>query len=140
MEVIANEINVPRYAHPGDAGLDLTAAMGGEIRPHDWYLVDTGILVAIPDGHVGFITPRSGLAAKQGITVLNSPGTIDSGYRGPLKVALINHGEETWAYEPGDRIAQLVIVPFVSVNIELVEEFTSTTSRGEHGFGSTGVA
>ena len=140
MEVVLNKYGTsPQYAHPGDAGLDLYSSESIDLGPGESTLVSTGVSVAIPKYHVGFITPRSGLAAKNGLTVLNSPGTIDSGYRGELKIILYNTSTEVYQAPAHSRIAQLVVVPFVSVDIEVVQEFTDTTNRGDGGFGSTGV-
>ena len=98
----------------------------------------TGLAVAIPDGHAGFVQPRSGLAARHGITVVNSPGLIDSGYRGELQVLLINLGREPFTIASGDRIAQLVVLPIVRANLQVVDTFEES-ARGEGGFGHTGV-
>ncbi len=129
---------LPLFAHRGDAGADLHAAEEVMIEPGEWALVSTGIAVAIPEGHGGFVLPRSGLAVRSGVTVLNSPGLVDSGYRGELKVALINHGAEPFEIGVGDRIAQLVIVAVGEVEYLPVESLEDT-SRGSGGFGSTGV-
>jgi len=104
---------LPAYAKPGDAGLDLRASEAVTLEPGERRLVPTGLAVAIPEGHAGLVLPRSGLAMQKGVTVLNAPGLIDSGYRGELKVLLINHGVETDAIERGERIAQLVIQPWL---------------------------
>ena len=130
--------HLPRHAHPGDAGADLTAAEGTVIAPGERSLVGTGLAVAIPDGHAGLVMPRSGLAIREGVTVVNAPGLIDAGYRGEVKVALINHGTEEFVVERGDRIAQLVIVAVPEVEFIAVESL-ETSARGEGGFGSTGV-
>lgn len=129
---------LPSYAHPGDAGADLRASIAGSIEPGMRQLVPTGVSIALPAGFVALVHPRSGLAAKHGITVLNSPGTVDSGYRGELMVTLQNHGSEAWKFEVGDRIAQLVIQRYEHANFVLVEKLPGT-ERGESGFGSTGV-
>ena len=131
---------LPNYAHPGDAGADLTAAEavtlkagGGRAR------IRTGIRIAIPDGYAGFVLPRSGLAAKHGITCLNTPGLVDSGYRGELMVVLINTDPDTdYKVEIGDRIAQLVIQPVEQAVFTSVDELDDHV-RGEGGFGSTGA-
>ena len=127
----------PTRAHHDDAGLDLTAATDITIPSGAHTLVPTGTAVAIPTGHVGMICPRSGLAAKHGVTVLNAPGIIDAGYRGEIGVILINHGRATARISRGDRIAQLVITPFT--HLTPVAQALDTTSRGDHGFGSTGT-
>ena len=140
MEVVLDDYGIyPQYAHPGDAGLDLYSSEPVDLGPGESTLVSTGVSVAIPKYHVGFITPRSGLAAKHGITVLNSPGTIDSGYRGELKIILHNTSKVGFYAPAHSRIAQLVVVPFVSVDIEVVHNFSDSTYRGDGGFGSTGV-
>ena len=129
---------VPTQAHAGDAGSDLYAVEGVVLEPGDRAKVPTGVAVAIPGGHAGLILPRSGLAHKHGITLTNTPGLIDSGYRGELQVLMLNTDSET-AYEvkPGDRIAQLMVVAFASPEWAEVEEFDDTT-RGDGGFGSSG--
>ena len=128
---------LPAYAKPGDAGLDLRASESVTLEPGERRLVPTGLAVAIPEGHAGFVLPRSGLAMHRGVTVLNAPGLIDSGYRGELKVLLINHGAEAVSIERGERIAQLVVQPVARAR--LVEgERLPDSARGEGGFGSTG--
>lgn len=130
--------NIPQYGRAGDAGADLIANEDIRIPAYGRALVATGTAVAIPDGYVGLIHPRSGLAAKEGITVLNTPGTIDSGYRGEIKVILYNSTDRGYWVKTGDRIAQLVIQEFVTAKFEEVEEL-DTTERGGMGFGSTGI-
>jgi dUTP diphosphatase len=132
------ELPLPVYAKPGDAGLDLRASEFASLEPGERRLVPTGLAVAIPEGHAGFVLPRSGLAMQKGVTVLNAPGLIDSGYRGELKVLLINHGGEAVAIARGERIAQLVIQPVASVNVVEVERLPDS-ARGVGGFGSTGA-
>ena len=128
---------VPERAYAGDAGLDLVACEGAEIGPGERAVVGTGLAVAIPEGHAGFVQPRSGLAAKHGITVLNTPGLIDSGYRGELRVILLNTDRsESFTVEPGMRIAQLVVMPLASLETAEVEELPET-ERGVRGFGSS---
>ncbi len=130
-------LSLPAYAKPGDAGLDLRASEAVTLAPGARRLVPTGLAVAIPEGHAGFVLPRSGLAMHKGVTVLNAPGLIDSGYRGELKVLLINHGAEAVGIERGERIAQLVVQPVARAR--LVEgERLPDSARGEGGFGSTG--
>ncbi len=128
---------LPVRAYAGDAGLDLSAVERVELAPGARALVGTGLAVAIPEGHAGFVQPRSGLAAEHGITVVNSPGLVDSGYRGELKVILLNTDrEQTFVVEPGMRIAQLVVVPVATPQpIEVAE--LPATERGEKGFGSS---
>jgi dUTP pyrophosphatase len=128
---------LPAYAKPGDAGLDLRASEAVTLEPGVRRLVPTGVAVAIPDGHAGFVLPRSGLAMQKGVTVLNAPGLIDSGYRGELKVLLINHGGEVVSIDRGERIAQLVIQPVAQARLVEVEGLPES-ARGAAGFGSTG--
>lgn len=129
----------PHRAHPSDAGADLYAdvAIPVALNPGERALIPTGITVAIPPGYVGLIHPRSGLATKHGVTVLNTPGTIDADYRGEIKVCLINHGQEPHTVSPGDRIAQL-LVQAVELPDFVETEHLDTTERGASGFGSTG--
>jgi dUTP pyrophosphatase len=128
---------MPERAYDGDAGLDLAACERIELAPGGRAVVGTGVAVAIPDGHAGFVQPRSGLAARHGIAVLNSPGLVDSGYRGELKVVLLNTDpNELFIVEQGMRIAQLVVVPVVLTDPEEVAELPAT-ERGEKGFGSS---
>jgi len=129
---------LPVYAKPGDAGLDLRASEASMIAPGERRLVPTGLAVAIPESHAGFVLPRSGLAMQKGVTVLNAPGLIDSGYRGELKVLLINLGTEAVAIERGERIAQLVIQPVVDARLVEMKRLPGS-ARGEGGFGSTGA-
>jgi dUTP pyrophosphatase len=128
----------PVQAHEGDAGYDLHAAESVTIEPGERASIGTGIAVAIPEGHAGMVVPRSGLAARHGISVVNGPGLIDSGYRGEVRVLLLNTDRtEAFAVEPGDRIAQLVLVAVESGGVEEVAELDET-ARGVGGFGSTG--
>lgn len=129
----------PAYALPGDAGADLHADHHAVIPVGARRLIRTGLQLAIPDGYAGFIHPRSGLAWKHGVTVLNAPGTIDSGYRGDVLVNLINHGDTPFHIKPGDRIAQLVIQPVVRAKFVTVPALDDT-ERGDNGHGSTGTA
>ncbi|NEG95843.1 dUTP diphosphatase [Bifidobacterium sp. SMB2] len=127
------------YAHAGDAGADLTTTVDVELAPFQRALVPTGIAIALPSGYVGLVHPRSGLAVKQGVTVLNAPGTIDAGYRGEIKVPLINlDPEHTVTFKAGDRIAQLVIQRYVEARFIPAEKLPGS-DRAERGFGSTGV-
>jgi dUTP pyrophosphatase len=129
------EAVVPERAYAGDAGLDLSSCKRLELAPGERALVPTGLAVAIPDGHAGFVQPRSGLAAKHGITIVNTPGLIDSGYRGEVQVALLNtDARETFVVEQGMRIAQLVVLALPE--LELVDELPDS-ERGERGFGSS---
>ena len=128
---------LPVRAYAGDAGLDLSAVERVELAPGARALVGTGLAVAIPDGYAGFVQPRSGLAAQHGITVVNSPGLVDSGYRGELKVILLNtDSAHAFVVEPGMRIAQLVVVPVATPQPVEVAELPQT-ERGEKGFGSS---
>ncbi len=130
---------IPTQAHAGDAGSDLYAVEGAVLKPGARAKVPTGVAVAIPEGHAGLVLPRSGLAHKHGITLTNTPGLIDSGYRGELQVLMLNTDREnTYEVKPGDRIAQLVIVAFTAPEWSEVEEF-DTTTRGDGGFGSSGA-
>ncbi len=128
---------LPRQAYPGDAGFDLAACERVELRPGERALVGTGIAVAIPEGYAGFVQPRSGLAARHGISMVNAPGLIDSGYRGELRVCLLNTDRrETFVVEPGMRVAQLVVLPVPAVS--LVEtDLLPGSERGVRGFGSS---
>ncbi|SFO84515.1 dUTP diphosphatase [Qipengyuania nanhaisediminis] len=130
-------LDLPRYATDGAAGMDVLSAEAVSLKPGQRHAVATGFAVAIPDGYEIQVRPRSGLAFKHGITVPNTPGTIDSDYRGELKVLLINHGDESFSIERGDRIAQLVLAPVTQAAWQEVDELDETT-RGEGGFGSTG--
>lgn len=129
---------VPAYAHAGDAGLDLVAVESVKMAPGERHAVATGWAVAVPNGWVGLVHPRSGLALRQGLTVANAPGTIDAGYRGELKVILVNLGAEAVTVEAGDRVAQLLLQEVGQAVVEEVDELDDTT-RGEGGFGSTGT-
>jgi len=129
---------LPAYKHPGDAGMDLSALEAVTLEPGEIVAVPTGLAFAIPNGYVGLVHPRSGLAAR-GLTVANAPGTIDAGYRGEVKVLLINLGSEPFAISKGDRIAQLVVQAVAF--LPLVESANlDDTVRGSGGFGSTGIA
>jgi dUTP pyrophosphatase len=132
------ELPIPRHAHEGDAGADLYAREAATLAPGERRLVPTGVAVAIPAGHVGLVTPRSGWAARSGVSIVNTPGIVDSGYRGELVVILINHGAVPVEIARGDRIAQLVVLPVVAVEFEVVDELDET-GRGTGGFGSTGT-
>jgi dUTP pyrophosphatase len=128
---------VPERAYSGDAGLDLSACERVQLAPGERALVGTGLAVAIPEGHAGFVQPRSGLAARHGLTVVNSPGLVDSGYRGELRVVLLNtDATEAFVVEPGMRIAQLVVLPIPELELVEVEELPSS-ERGVRGFGSS---
>jgi dUTP pyrophosphatase len=131
------EAVLPQQAYEGDAGVDLAACEGTVLEPGSRAVIATGLAVEIPDGYAGFVLPRSGLAARHGIGVVNSPGLIDSGYRGEIRVVLINSDREAaFVVEPGMRIAQLVIAPVASVRLVEVDEL-ATSGRGARGFGSS---
>ena len=132
------DATLPAYARDGDAGLDLSSAIDLEVAPGERAMVPTGLAVAIPAGHAGLVLPRSGLASRRGLTLANSPGLIDAGYRGELTCAVVNLDRtEAVSIRAGDRIAQLVIVPVAVVRPGWVEELPAS-ERGEGGFGSTG--
>jgi dUTP pyrophosphatase len=133
------DVALPRRARDGDAGLDLQANDTLKVGPGERAMVPTGLAVAIPAGHAGLVLPRSGLASRQGLTLANSPGLIDEGYRGEIIVAVVNlDPDQPVEIRKGDRIAQLVVVPFARVEAAEVAELPQS-SRGEAGFGSTGV-
>lgn len=129
---------LPTYAHPTDAGMDLSTVQDFSLSPGESKLINTGLAMALLEGYEAQVRPRSGLALKHAITVVNSPGTIDSQYRGPVGVILINHGARTVDFKAGDRIAQMVIAPVVQAEVLEVDELDDT-DRGAGGFGSTGV-
>jgi dUTP pyrophosphatase len=134
---LSEQAVVPARAYDSDAGLDLSASERVELAPGARAVVGTGIAVAIPEGHAGFVQPRSGLAARHGISVVNSPGLVDAGYRGELQVVLLNTDlEETFVVEPGMRIAQLVVLPVALPEPVEVSELPAS-ERGEKGFGSS---
>jgi len=139
VRVLSEAATEPRYASNGAAGLDLSACLDAPLplAPGDRAMVPTGIAIALPAGHEGQVRPRSGLAARHGITVTNAPGTIDEDYRGEVKVLLVNLGAEPYSIEPGERIAQLVVAPVTRVSVQAVESLEDTV-RGSGGFGSTG--
>ncbi|WP_136090054.1 dUTP diphosphatase [Auritidibacter ignavus] len=138
LQLLAPDVPVPHYAQPGDAGADLVTVEDVRLGPGERYLTSTGIAIALPEGFVGLVHPRSGLAAKKGLSIVNAPGTIDAGYRGELKVALINTDPHTEiVLNRGDRIAQLVIQPVYQACFHVVEELPESV-RGQQGFGSTG--
>lgn len=133
-------VELPRYAYRGDAGLDIRSNEDIVLKPYERAMVSTGLAIAIPDGYAGFMQPRSGLAAKQGLTVLNTPGLIDAHYRGELKIIIINLDKEhSVSIRKGDRIAQLVIQAVPQVELNEVDDL-GDTDRGLGGFGSSGVA
>ncbi|MGB9690734.1 MAG: dUTP diphosphatase [Candidatus Sumerlaeaceae bacterium] len=140
MEPDAADLPIPEYMTPGSAGADLRAAVKDPVTlvPGDWAMISTGLRLEIPKGYEGQIRPRSGLAARHGVTCLNAPGTIDSDFRGVVQVILINHGAVPFVVRRGDRIAQLVIAPVVQAEFERAEKLNDT-HRGEGGFGHSGM-
>jgi dUTP pyrophosphatase len=134
------ELPLPRYAKGGDAGADIVSRIDITLAPGERALVPTGIAIALPDGYVALVHPRSGLAIKHGVTMVNSPGTVDAGYRGELQIILINHDtSEAVSFKRGDRIAQLVIQKVERAEFVEVEDLPGS-GRGSGGFGSTGRA
>ena len=138
IKLLDQDMPMPVYAHDGDAGCDLMSAADLVLKPGERAMVPTGIAIAIPEGFAGFVQPRSGLAAKHGIGIVNGPGLIDSGYRGEIKVILINHDPgEAFSIKRGDKIAQLVIQEVARAGFNQVQDLEGT-KRGSGGFGSTG--
>lgn len=139
VDVLIQSDYLPLYAHPGDAGADLVATESVTLRPGQRATVGTGVSIALPDGYVCFVVPRSGLAFKHGITIVNAPGTVDAGYRGEIKVALLNtDAEQSFDIAAGDRIAQMIVMPVSRARFIAVDTLPGS-DRGEGGFGSTGV-
>ena len=133
-------VPVPSYAHPGDAGLDLRAAEEGTLAPFERRAVPCGFSLALPEGFAALVIPRSGLAAKHGISVVNGPGLIDSGYRGEVKVVLVNlDPREPFHFHKGDRIAQMMIIAIPPVTLHNIDQLPES-ARGERGFGSSGTS
>jgi dUTP pyrophosphatase len=140
VEVLISSKTIPEYAHPGDAGADLISAEALVLAPGARATVRTGVSIALPDGFVAFVVPRSGLAAKHGITVVNSPGTVDAGYRGEIQVTLLNTDSSVaYPVAVGDRIAQLIVMPVARARFVHVESLPGS-HRGSSGFGSTGYS
>ena len=140
VEVLITAQSVPSYSHPGDAGADLSSSEALTLAPGQRATVGTGVSIALPAGFVAFIVPRSGLAAKHGITVVNSPGTVDAGYRGEIKVTLLNTDfSDSFDIAIGDRIAQMIVMPVTQARFIPVEKLP-VSERGESGFGSTGLS
>jgi len=140
VEVLITAAAVPSYAHPGDAGADLRSTEAVVLEPGQRATIGTGVSIALPDGFVAFVVPRSGLASKHGITVVNSPGTVDAGYRGEIRVTLLNtDSSNAYAVAVGDRIAQLIVMPVTRATFIPVETLPGS-HRGEGGFGSTGYS
>lgn len=139
VQILDPGIEAPRYSKDGDAGADLRAREDTVLAPGQRALIPTGVAIALPEGYVGLVHPRSGLAAKHGITILNAPGTVDSGYRGELMVTLLNTDQnETYEIQRGERIAQLVIQKYEHATFGIVDELPAS-DRGAAGFGSTGT-
>ncbi|MFC4804659.1 dUTP diphosphatase [Filifactor villosus] len=138
-EKIHPDAVIPFYAHEGDAGMDLFSIEELVIKSSESALVHTGLKMRLPKHTEAQVRPRSGLALKHQITVLNSPGTVDEGYRGELCIILINHGKEPFKVEKGMKIAQMIIAPVMQVKVEETSDVGTDTSRGEKGFGSSGV-
>lgn len=133
------DVALPRYAHPGDAGLDLITTQEATLAPGERALLPTGIAIALPDGYAAFVHPRSGLAARYGVSLLNAPGTVDAGFRGQIQVSVVNlDPDESITFTPGDRIAQLVVQRVERVRFHEVDTLPGS-ARSDGGFGSTGV-
>lgn len=140
IDVLIHAEIIPSYSHPGDAGADLSSSQELVLLPGQRAVVGTGVSIALPRGFVAFVVPRSGLAAKHGITVLNSPGTVDAGYRGEILVTLLNtDSENDFSIHVGDRIAQLIVMPVTQARFTSVDTLPES-ERGESGFGSTGIS
>ena len=139
IKILSRDAQIPHMAYNGDAGVDLRSVERIVLEPQERAMVATGLAIALPEGYAGFVLPRSGLAAKHGISNVNAPGLIDSNYRGELKVILLNTDpDKSFTIEIGDRIAQLIVMPVPTINFEQVEELTES-QRGESGFGSSGI-
>ena len=138
--MLISAATVPTYSHPGDAGADLVSTDAVVLEPGQRATLGTGVSIALPDGYVAFVVPRSGLAAKHGITIVNSPGTVDAGYRGEIRVTLLNtDSSEAYPVAVGDRIAQLIVMPVSRARFVPVETLPGS-DRGTGGFGSTGYS
>lgn len=139
IKILSRDAQIPHMAYNGDAGVDLRSVERIVLEPQERAMVATGLAIALPEGYAGFVLPRSGLAAKHGISIVNAPGLIDSNYRGELKVILLNTDpDKSFTIEIGDRIAQLIVMPVPTINFEQVEELAES-QRGESGFGSSGI-
>ena len=139
IKILSRDVQIPHMAYNGDAGVDLRSVERIVLEPQERAMVATGLAIALPEGYAGFVLPRSGLAAKHGISIVNAPGLIDSNYRGELKVILLNTDlDKSFTIEIGDRIAQLIVMPVPTINFEQVEELTESQRR-ESGFGSSGI-
>ncbi len=140
VDILLRADSPPRYAHPGDAGADLVSTDDVELAPGERATVGTGVAIALPDGYAAFVVPRSGLAARHGLTVVNSPGTVDAGYRGEIRVTLLNTDPRSaYRISAGDRIAQLVVLPVSRARFIPVDRLPGS-GRGDGGFGSTGYS
>ena len=141
IQILNKSVKIPEYQSSEASGFDLTAYVKDNfiIKPKEYQIIPTGLIMEIPKGYEGQIRPRSGLSAKNGITVLNSPGTIDSDYRGEIKIILINLGIKEFLILPGMRVAQMVISPTTQAELNVFTEIKSDTTRGNKGFGSTGL-
>lgn len=140
VDVLTTAQEPPRYAHHDDAGADLCATDAVTLAPGERVTVGTGVAISLPEGYAGFVVPRSGLAARHGITIVNSPGTVDAGYRGEIRVTLLNtDASSSYAIKQGDRIAQLIVMPVTRARFTRVDELPESI-RGANGFGSTGYA
>lgn len=137
IKFISSKAIIPSYAHENDAGLDLFSIENQRLHPGESLLIRTGIIIELPKNTEAQIRPRSGLALKHQVTVLNTPGTIDSNYRGEIGVILINHGKNVFKIEEGMRIAQMVVKPILKINV-VCDDMLSATQRGDKGFGSSG--
>lgn len=134
------DVAVPDYAHPGDAGVDLVTTSDVTVAPGERVMVGTGVAIALPAGYAAFVHPRSGLAHRLGVSILNSPGTVDAGYRGEIRIVLVNHDlREAVTFDRGDRVAQLVIQRVEQARFHEVERLPET-ARGDGGYGSTGIS
>lgn len=139
IKLLDPQLPAPAYAHEGDAALDIRSAVDGTLAPGERMLVPCGFAIALPEGYAALVLPRSGLAAKYGISIVNAPGLIDSGYRGEIKVTLVNlDSEQAFSFQRGDRIAQMMIIPVPPVTLRAVENLPEST-RGTAGFGSSGL-
>lgn len=138
VDVLTTALEPPRYAHHDDAGADLCSTDAITLNPGERATVGTGVAIALPDGYAAFVVPRSGLAARHGITIVNAPGTVDAGYRGEIRVTLLNtDADAAYTIAPGDRIAQLVVMPVTRATFISVDELPESV-RGANGFDSTG--
>ena len=138
VQKLCDEAVIPQYAHEGDAGVDLYSRIDHELKPGERFLIPTGLKMAIPHGYEGQVRPKSGLALKSGITVLNTPGTVDAPYRGEVGVIVINHDKNSYQIRKGEKIAQMIFNEIKYANFKIVDSLDST-SRGEGGYGSTGM-